>query len=127
MTSNSNMLINKETILNTEIKNKGFALLDQMFKENSWHLVKNEMNYICDFLFIFGIVSIVPIWVTIDMFIFNLIPVVGLNGTAFVIVQSIALFAGAFVHAIFDIFFGAIQAYVYFMLFSIFMSMATKD
>ena len=46
MSSNSNMLSN-ESILNTEIKNKGFALLDQMFKENSWHLVKNEMNYIC--------------------------------------------------------------------------------
>lgn len=47
MSSNSNMLSNNESILNTEIKNKGFALLDQMFKENSWHLVKNEMNYIC--------------------------------------------------------------------------------
>lgn len=47
MTSNSNMLVNKETILNTEIKNKGFAILDQMFKQNGWHLCKNEMNYIC--------------------------------------------------------------------------------
>jgi hypothetical protein len=47
MTSNSNMLVNKETILNTEIKNKGFAILDQMFKENVWHLCKNEMNHIC--------------------------------------------------------------------------------
>ena len=47
MTSNSNMLINKETILNTEIKNKGFAILDQMFKQNGWHLCKNEMNHIC--------------------------------------------------------------------------------
>jgi hypothetical protein len=47
MSSNSNMLTNNESILNTEIKNKGFALLDQMFKENGWHLVKNEMNYIC--------------------------------------------------------------------------------
>jgi F-type H+-transporting ATPase subunit a len=63
----------------------------------------------------------------LSLFIFKAIPVVGLNGTAFVVVQSLALFAGAFVHAIFDIFFGAIQAYVYFMLFSIFMSMATKE
>jgi hypothetical protein len=47
MASNSNMLINKETILNTEIKNKGFAILDQMFKQNGWHLCKNEMNHIC--------------------------------------------------------------------------------
>lgn len=47
MTSTSNMLVNKETILNTEIKNKGFAILDQMFTENGWHLCKNEMNYIC--------------------------------------------------------------------------------
>ena len=47
MASNSNMLANKETILNTEIKNKGFAILDQIFKENGWGLVKNEMNYIC--------------------------------------------------------------------------------
>jgi hypothetical protein len=40
-------MLSNESILNTEIKNKGFALLDQMFKENGWHLVKNEMNYIC--------------------------------------------------------------------------------
>lgn len=47
MTSNSNMLANNESILNTEIKNKGFALLDKLFKENGWNLVKNEKNYIC--------------------------------------------------------------------------------
>lgn len=47
MSSNSNMLTINESILNTEIKNKGFALLDQMFKENGWYLVKNESNYIC--------------------------------------------------------------------------------
>ena len=44
MSSNSNMLTNNESILNTEIKNKGFALSDQMFKENGWYLVKNEYN-----------------------------------------------------------------------------------
>jgi hypothetical protein len=47
MSSNSNMLSNNESILNTEIKNKGFALLDKIFKENDWDLIKNEMNYIC--------------------------------------------------------------------------------
>lgn len=46
MSSTANMLSNNESIFNTEIKNKGFALLDQMFKENGWHLCKNEMNYI---------------------------------------------------------------------------------
>jgi len=47
MTSNDNLLSNKFSILNTEIKNIGFALLDTMFKENGWHMVKNEMNWIC--------------------------------------------------------------------------------
>jgi hypothetical protein len=46
MTTNANMLSNNETILNTEITNKGFYLLDQMFKENGWYLCKNKMNYI---------------------------------------------------------------------------------
>jgi len=40
------MLSNKESIIYTEIKNKGFALLDQMFKEHGWHIIKNEMNWI---------------------------------------------------------------------------------
>ena len=47
MSSNANMLSSQYSILNTEIKNKGFALLDQMFKEHSWHMVKNEMNWMC--------------------------------------------------------------------------------
>jgi len=47
MSSTTNMLANNESILNTEIKNKGFALLDKTFEENGWHLIKNEMNYIC--------------------------------------------------------------------------------
>ena len=46
MSCNHNMLSNKESILNTEIKNKGFAILDKMFKENGWHMIKNEMNMI---------------------------------------------------------------------------------
>lgn len=63
----------------------------------------------------------------LSLFVFNSIPIFGLNGTAFVIVETLALFAGAFIHAIFGLFFGAIQAYVYFMLFSIFMNMATEN
>lgn len=47
MSSNDNMLSNKHTILNTEVVNKGFALLDTMFKENGWHMTKNEVNWIC--------------------------------------------------------------------------------
>lgn len=47
MASNCNMLSNNESILNTEINNKGFALLNVLFKENGWHMVKNEMNWIC--------------------------------------------------------------------------------
>jgi hypothetical protein len=29
------------------IQNKGFLLLDTMFKNNGWQLNKNEMNWIC--------------------------------------------------------------------------------
>jgi hypothetical protein len=31
----------------TEIKNKGFAILDKMFTEHGWHLINNEMDRIC--------------------------------------------------------------------------------
>lgn len=37
------------------------------------------------------------------------------------------LFAAFLIHPIFDIFFGAIQAYVYYILFSIFLSLAVED
>jgi hypothetical protein len=30
-----------------ELKNKGFLLVDALFKEKGWHLIKNEMNWIC--------------------------------------------------------------------------------
>lgn len=44
MSSNDNMLT---TVTPTsEIKNKGFILLDSLFKENGWHMTKNEMNLI---------------------------------------------------------------------------------
>lgn len=61
------------------------------------------------------------------MFVFESIDIVVLDSALFVVFQAIGLGVGAFIHAIFDIFFGAIQAYVYFMLFSIFMSIAIKE
>lgn len=45
MATTHNML--SESVLNTEIKNKGFSILDSIFKENGWQLSKNEMNWIC--------------------------------------------------------------------------------
>jgi len=46
MNSNGNMLSQQYTILTTEIKNKGFILLDELFKQHGWHMIKNEMNWI---------------------------------------------------------------------------------
>ena len=39
----------------------------------------------------------------------------------------LGVFVGPFLHAIFDIFFGVIQAYVYYMLLTIFLSMAVEE
>ena len=50
-----------------------------------------------------------------------------LGAVGFSVAQFLGLSIGAFIHAVFDIFFGAIQAYVYFMLFTIFLSMAIED
>lgn len=54
MSYNSNMLSNNTNILhfesivnNESVKNKGFPILEQMFKEHGWHLCKNENNHIC--------------------------------------------------------------------------------
>jgi hypothetical protein len=50
----SNNALMKQTdsdFLNNQIKNKGFLLLDEMFKQNGWHLFKNEMNWICYYKF----------------------------------------------------------------------------
>ncbi len=47
MSITSNMLTSNESIFNTEITNKGFALLDNMFKEYGWHMIKNEISWIC--------------------------------------------------------------------------------
>lgn len=63
----------------------------------------------------------------LSLFIFSLFDFNILSNIAFVVVQTIGVGIGSFIHAIFDIFFGAIQAYVYFMLFSIFMKMAVED
>jgi hypothetical protein len=40
------MNLAQDTMMNAEILNKGFILLDNMFKENGWHLTKNEMDFI---------------------------------------------------------------------------------
>lgn len=45
MNTRANLMLN-DPILNSEIKNKGFAILDELFKKNGWHLQKNELNWI---------------------------------------------------------------------------------
>ena len=40
------MNLSQETQTNAEICNKGFILLDNMFKANGWHLTDNEMDFI---------------------------------------------------------------------------------
>jgi hypothetical protein len=35
-----------EKVDTADIQNKGFILLDSLFKQNGWHIVKNEMNHI---------------------------------------------------------------------------------
>ena len=37
MSFNNNNIIQEESILNSEIKNKGFMLLDSIFKQNEWY------------------------------------------------------------------------------------------
>ena len=43
---NTNNMLSNNSILNSEINNKGFAILDNIFKQNGWTLAKNEMNWI---------------------------------------------------------------------------------
>ena len=45
MNMNDNML-SIGNILETDIKNKGFSILHSTFKENGWHLIRNEINWI---------------------------------------------------------------------------------
>ena len=46
MTSTVNMLSTEYPNFTSEIKNKGFLILDEMFKLHGWHKSKNEMNWI---------------------------------------------------------------------------------
>lgn len=46
MTAHNNNMLDS-SMANKEIKNKGFLLLDAMFKEHGWHSVRNEMNWLC--------------------------------------------------------------------------------
>jgi len=39
------MLSQKTDIFSSPIKNKGFVLLDTLFRENGWHMIKNETNW----------------------------------------------------------------------------------
>ena len=46
MNTHHRNIILVDPILNSDIANKGFAILDTKFKENGWHLIKNELNHI---------------------------------------------------------------------------------
>jgi hypothetical protein len=50
MSSHDNTITNT-TYLNTEIKNKGFVLLDELFKRYGWQMTKNQMNWISYYKF----------------------------------------------------------------------------
>jgi len=43
MSTNDIMLSHK---YNSDLVNKGFMILDELFKSHGWHLVKNEKNWI---------------------------------------------------------------------------------
>lgn len=40
------MLSREKQMTNQPIKNKGFVYLDEVFTENGWHKVKNELDHI---------------------------------------------------------------------------------
>jgi hypothetical protein len=40
------MLSSSYPVLNSNLANKGFAILDEIFKERGWHRIKNEPNFI---------------------------------------------------------------------------------
>lgn len=46
MNTHDNMM-SSDPVLNSNIVNKGFAILDVTFKQKGWHLIKNEPNWIC--------------------------------------------------------------------------------
>lgn len=43
--TNDNTLFNDNAV-NATINNKGFSILDSIFKQYQWHLVKNDLNFI---------------------------------------------------------------------------------
>jgi hypothetical protein len=40
-------MMSSHSVLDSNITNKGFAILDTTFKVRGWHLIKNEPNWIC--------------------------------------------------------------------------------
>ena len=46
MNSNAKVVSPQYVIISEDVQNKGFLLLDQMFKSHEWHLTKNDMNWI---------------------------------------------------------------------------------
>jgi len=47
MNTTGNMLSHPSSVFkHTDITNKGFILLDSLFKENGWHLIKNDSDWI---------------------------------------------------------------------------------
>lgn len=46
MTTHNNIILDR-SMTHKEIKNRGFLLLDAMFKQYGWHIVRNEMNWLC--------------------------------------------------------------------------------
>ena len=46
MNSFHNMISQQQTITNNEIQNKGFLFLDDLFKENGWQRIRNDLNWI---------------------------------------------------------------------------------
>jgi TFIIF-interacting CTD phosphatase-like protein len=47
MNSNTNVLSENKFINDISIKNKGFLLLAELFRDHGWNICKNEMNWIC--------------------------------------------------------------------------------
>ena len=43
--TNDNIVFNDNAV-NATINNKGFSILDSIFKQYQWHLVKNDLNFI---------------------------------------------------------------------------------
>mgnify|MGYP001032221840 CR=1 FL=1 len=43
--TNDNTVFNDNAV-NATINNKGFSILDSIFKQYQWHLVKNDLNFI---------------------------------------------------------------------------------